>query len=95
MDYGLYSREVLDLTLEKLAPRPLMLVMLAPGLKVCQDRNAACDDDERLDFDCTPLDAELEREMGGVGWWFDTCALTAAETARRILSEALEVAVVK
>jgi broad-specificity NMP kinase len=29
------------------------LVMLAPGLKVCQDRNAARDDDERLDFDRT------------------------------------------
>jgi hypothetical protein len=68
MDYGLFSREQLDRTLGALTPRPLMLVMLAPGLRVCQDRNAARDDDERLDFDYSPLEAELEREVGDIGW---------------------------
>lgn len=58
LDYGLFSRELLDLSLGKLTPRPLMLVMLAPGLKVCQDRNAARDDDERLDFDYSPLEED-------------------------------------
>jgi hypothetical protein len=41
-----------------------MVVMLAPGLTVCQDRNAARDNDERLDFDYSPLEAQLEREVG-------------------------------
>jgi hypothetical protein len=50
LDYGLFSRELLDLALAQLTPRPLMLVMLAPGLKICQARNAAREDDERLDF---------------------------------------------
>lgn len=95
MDYGLFSREILDLTLDKLTTRPLMLVMPAPGLKLCQDRNAARDDDERLDFDYSPLEAELEREAGGIGWWFDTSGLSPAETARRILTEAPERAVAK
>jgi hypothetical protein len=65
---ALFSRELLDLTLAQLNARPVMVVMLAPGLKVCQDRNAARDDDERLDFDYSPLEEELEREVGGVGW---------------------------
>lgn len=94
LDYGLFSRELLDLTLIQLTPRPVMVVMLAPGLKVCQDRNAARDDDERLDFDYSPLEAELDREVGGVGWWFDTSALTAEETAARIIREAPHRAVV-
>jgi hypothetical protein len=72
LDYGLFSRELLDLALAQLTPRPLMLVMLAPGLKICQARNAAREDDERLDFAYSPLEAELEREVGGIGWWFDT-----------------------
>jgi len=71
-----------------------MLVMLAPGLKVCQDRNAARDDDERLDFGYSSLEAELEREVGGIGWWFDTSALSPEETARQILNEAPQRAVV-
>ena len=95
MDYGLFSREFLDLTLGKLTLRPLMLVMLAPGLRVCQVRNAARDDDERLDFDFSPLEAELELEVGGTGWWFDTSGLTPEQTAQRILDEAPRRAAVK
>ncbi len=72
-----------------------MLVMLAPGLRVCQDRNAARDDDERLDFDYSPLEAQLDREVGDIGWWFDTSALTSEETARQILDGAPKRAVVK
>jgi hypothetical protein len=95
LDYGLFSRELLDLTLAQLTARPVMVVMLAPGLKVCQDRNAARgDDDERLDFDYSPLEAELEREVHGAGWWFDTSALTAEETAARIIRDAPHRAVV-
>jgi predicted kinase len=94
MDYGLFSRELVDLTLDQLTARTVMLVMLAPGLKVCQDRNAARDDDERLDFDYSPLEAELEREVAGIGWWFDTSALSPEKTARCILSEAAKRAVV-
>jgi len=93
LDYALFSRELLDLTLAQLT-RPVMVVMLAPGLKICQDRNAARDDDERLDFDYSPLEAELDREVGGVGWWFDTSALTADETAARIIRDAPHRAVV-
>jgi hypothetical protein len=94
LDYGLFSRELLDLTLDKLTARPVMLVMLAPGLKVCQARNADRDDDERLDFDYFSLDAELDREVGGIGWWFDTSALTPQETAARIVRDAHRLAVV-
>ena len=94
LDYGLFSRELLDFTLDRLSPRPVMLVMLSPGPTVCQDRNAGRDDDERLDFDFAPLERELEREVGGAGWWFDTSALGPAETARQILSEAPQRAVV-
>ncbi len=39
--------------------------------------------------------AELDREVAGTGWWFDTSALSPAETARRILAEAPTRAVVK
>jgi hypothetical protein len=30
----------------------------------------------------------MKRELGDVGWWFDTAALTPEETADRIIREA-------
>jgi hypothetical protein len=79
----------LDILIGLLAPRPVRLVTLAPGVEVCQRRNATRDLDERWDFDgYHQLDADMRRELGGVGWWFDTSALTPEETAEQLVREA-------
>jgi len=89
MDTVLADRAELDFFLALLSPRPVRLVVLAPGIGVCQQRNASRSPEERFDFDgYERLDADMKREFGDVGWWFDTSALTPDETAARLVAEA-------
>jgi len=58
-----------------LAPRPV--------------RNATRDADESWVFEgYQQLDANMRRNAGGVGWWFDTSALTPEETAEQLVRNA-------
>ena len=83
------SREKLDLFLDLLTTQRVLFVVLAPGIDACQYRNTIRDPRERFDFDgYETLDADMKREFGDVGWWFDTAALTPEETADRIIREA-------
>ena len=89
IDAMITSREKLDFFLDLLTARRVLLVVLAPGIDACQYRNTIRGPRERFDFDgYENLDAEMERELGDVGWWFDTAALTPDQTADRILREA-------
>jgi predicted kinase len=88
MDTVVADRAELDFLLTLLSPRPVRLVTLAPGVEVCRRRNATRDPDDRFDFDdYHRLDADMRRELGGLGWWFDTAALTPAETAEQLVRE--------
>jgi predicted kinase len=79
----------LRLFLGLLAPRPVRLVTLAPTVEVCRRRNAMRHPDERFDFDgYERLAADLSRDFGSIGWWFDTSDLTPGETAERLVQEA-------
>ena len=89
MDTVVADRAELDLLLALLSPRPVRLVTLAPGAEVCVYRNASRDPDERFEFDgYQRLEADMSRDLGDVGWWFDTSALTPAETAEQLVLEA-------
>ncbi|HZA73960.1 MAG TPA: AAA family ATPase [Propionibacteriaceae bacterium] len=90
MDTVVADRAELDFLLTLLAPRPVRLVTLAPGPAVCRQRNGTRARDERWDFDgYDRLDADMRRDFGDVGWWFDTSALTPTETAERVVREAV------
>jgi hypothetical protein len=59
-------------------------------VEICQYRNATRHPDEHFEFDgYHRLEAAMKRELGDVGWWFDTSALTPAETAERLVGEAM------
>ncbi|MFC1412008.1 hypothetical protein ACEZCY_22375 [Streptacidiphilus sp. N1-12] len=74
----LAERAHMDLYVSLLPARQVRLVVLAPGAEVCRYRNACRDPRERFDFDgYEALDAGMRRELGSVGWWLDTAALTA------------------
>jgi adenylylsulfate kinase-like enzyme len=89
IDAMIPSRGKLDFFLDLLTPRQVLFVVLTPGVEVCQYRNSIRDPRERFDFDgYEALDADMKREFGDVGWWFDTGALTPDETADRIVREA-------
>jgi adenylylsulfate kinase-like enzyme len=89
IDWVIPSREQLDFFVALLGPRPVSFVVLAPGIEVCRYRNTIRDPRERFDFDgYEALEADMKRELGDVGWWFDTAALTADETADHILRDA-------
>jgi predicted kinase len=96
MDTVVADRAELDFLLGRLAPRPVRLVTLAPGVKACQQRNATRDPDERFEFHgYHRLEAEMRRDLADVGWWFDTSALTPAETAEQLVRDAADRALLK
>jgi len=89
IDWVIPDRKQLDLFVSLLLARRVLFVVLAPGIEVCRYRNTLRDPRERFDFDgYEALDAEMKRELGDAGWWFDTAALTPEETADGIIREA-------
>ena len=86
MDTAVADRAELDFLVSLLAPRPARLVTLTPGAAVCRQRNTTRQHSERWEFaGYDRLDADMHQGFGNVGWWFDTSALTPAETAQRIV----------
>ena len=91
MDTLVADRAELDFFHALLSPRPVRLVTLAPGVEACRNRNAMRDPDDRFDFDgYERLEDDMRRDLADVGWWFDTADLTAAQTADRLVHEAIE-----
>ena len=89
MDTVVQDRAMLDLLLALMSPRPVRLVILAPGVEVCKHRNASRDPVERFEFDgYEHLEADMKHDLGDIGWWFDTSALTPEETAEQLVREA-------
>jgi hypothetical protein len=81
----------LDLLLALLSPRPARLVILAPGVEVCQYRNATRDATEQFAFDgYHQLEADMKRDLRDVAWWFDTSALTAGEAAEQLVRDGVD-----
>jgi predicted kinase len=91
MDTVVQDRAMLDLLLALMLPRPVRLVVLAPGIDVCRSRNEMRPPIEQFAFDgYHELDADMKRDLGDVAWWFDTSALTAEATAAQLVAEAVE-----
>jgi len=89
MDTVVADRVELDFLLALLSPRSVRLVTLAPGIEVCQHRNETRHPDEHFAFDgYHRLDVDMKRELGELGWWFDTSELTPIETAEQLVREA-------
>lgn len=87
------DRAQLDFYSHLTAPRKLLLVMLAPGIDACQQRNARRDPSQRWEFDgYDRLEGVLSRELGDTGWWLDTSDLTADDTADQIIRKAHDMA---
>ena len=87
MDTVLVDRAELDFFIALISPRPVRLVVLAPGIEVCKDRNAGRAPHEQFDFDgYERLEADMIREFSDVGWWLNTAHMTARETAERIVA---------
>jgi len=90
MDTVLVDRAELDFFMALMSPRPVRLVVLAPGIEVCRYRNANRDSQEQFDFqDYERLEADMVREFTDVGWWLDTSDMTAQATAEQIAAEVM------
>jgi hypothetical protein len=88
MDTVLADRSELDLFIALMSPRPVRLVVLDPGIDVCKQRNAGRDPESRFEFDgYERLEADMKREFGDIGWWLDTSAMTADQTAESLVGE--------
>lgn len=94
LDTVVETREELEFLAGRLSVRPLMLVVLAPPLDVARHRNATRPERQRVSYDFSHTAANMRREIGDVGWWLDSGALTPAETADLVVAEALKRAVV-
>jgi predicted kinase len=88
LDTVLADRPELDFFIALMSPRPVRLVVLDPGIDVCRRRNATRPREEQFAFDgYERLEEDMKREFSDVGWWLDTSAMTADETADRLVSE--------
>ena len=86
MDTVVPDRAELDFLHSLLSPRSVRLVVLAPGIEACRRRNETRDAHEQFAFaGYEQLDADMRRELGGVGWWFDTSALTPEQTGDELM----------
>lgn len=86
VDSVIPDRSRLDRFERLLAPRPVHFVVLAPGIEVCRYRNTIRPPQERFYFDgYEALEADMKRELGDAGWWLDTSALTAEQTADLVI----------
>jgi predicted kinase len=91
MDTVVQDRAMLDFLLALMSPRPTRLVVLAPGVEVCKQRNATRHPNEQFAFDhYHQLETDMQRELVDVGWWFDTSALTPEQTAEQLVDEAVD-----
>ena len=91
MDTVVADRAELDFLHALLSPRPVRVVTLAPGIEACRQRNATRHPDERFEFDgYDRLEQDMRRDLGDVGWWFDTARLSPEETAERLVREAAD-----
>ena len=64
MDTVLADRSELDFFIALMSPRPVRLVVLAPGIEVCKYRNANRAPHEQFDFDGHPAVAEAAMRSG-------------------------------
>jgi predicted kinase len=88
MDTVVQDRAMLDLLLALMSPRPVRLVILAPGVEICRRRNETRPTHERFDFDgYDHLEADMRQDLRDIGWWFDTSTLTPDETAEQLVGE--------
>lgn len=88
MDTVFADRAELDFFIALMSPRPVRLVVLDPGTEVCKYRNATRDPEEQFEFDgYERLEADMKREFGDIGWWLDTSASTADQTADELGAE--------
>lgn len=89
IDWVVPDRAQLDFFLSLLPARRVLFVVLAPGIEMCRYRNSIRDPREQFAFDgYEDLEARMRRELGDAGWWLDSAALTAEETADVVLREA-------
>lgn len=80
------DRKQLDFFLSALRPHRVDVVVLAPSIDVCRQRNATRAAEDQFFFDdYEALTAAMRDAFGEVGWWFDTSTLTPEETARQVL----------
>jgi predicted kinase len=88
MDTVVGDRATLDLLVSLLLPRPVRLVVLAPGIETCRYRNTTRPAFEQFAFDGYELlDAAMKRDLGDDAWWFDTSALTPQQTAEQLVRQ--------
>jgi predicted kinase len=91
VDAVVQDRPMLDFLLALVSPRPARLVVLAPGIDVCRERNASRPGLEPFAFDrYAELEADMRRDLSEIAWWFDTSALTPDATAAQLVRDAVE-----
>jgi predicted kinase len=85
LDTVVSDRDELDFFLALMSPRPVRLVVLAPGVEVCKDRNANREPSEQFQFDdYERLEADMLREFSELGWWLDTSDMTSQQAAEQV-----------
>jgi adenylylsulfate kinase-like enzyme len=81
------DRGRLDYGKRLLRSRPVLFVVLDPGLEVCLERDRRRGG-QQLGPVFGALDEVMRAELAGMGWWLDNGKLSPAETADLIVDQA-------
>lgn len=93
IDWVVPDRAQLDVFVDGLGDLGLRLLVLDPGAPTCRARNEERAPEEQFFFDGhEALTAAMRAGFAELGWWFDTSALTAAETAAHVVDDAYALA---
>ena len=94
VDKVVADRDELAFVISNLTTRPVLLVVLAPPLRICEHRNATRPVEDRVGYDFSSNYQHMRDELGTTGWWLDSAELTPDETADSVIAHAAELAVV-
>ena len=89
IDAVVTDRDRLGFFLEALAPRRVLLVVLAPGADICRARNLERSPESQFFFEGhEALMTGMRADFGALGWWLDSAQLSLEETVQQIVTHA-------
>lgn len=85
VEHAVSRREWVDRFVQDVSPARVSVIVLAPPLEVALERDRHRDEKQVAHL-FLHMDAELRRELAGVGYWLDSSGLTVDQTVDRLLA---------
>lgn len=89
VEHAASRRSWVDRFLSVIGGAPVSLVVLAPRLSVALERDRRREEKQVAHL-FAHMDAEMRRELAGLGWWLDTSELSVEESVELVLGDGID-----